>query len=146
MIQKFKMRIFFTSKSRDHQISKIITMTSRLWWSLMNKCYKLGSRSHGKINHQIVGSYIFIMIMGSYIFMIGHHRINLRASFLIRGGINYKKKRSPYIRGSFSYAISRKFKIRSWLGKEAVTEDYFGTENHRFASDYSLELRSRNKN
>ena len=97
MIQKFKITIFFRSKSRDHQISEIITMGSQLLWSLIIKSQKSGSRDHGKINHEIIGSYIFMIwdhgiihfydmgswdhrflwyeIMGSYIFMIWDHGI-----------------------------------------------------------------------
>ena len=91
MIQKLKITVFARSWSRDHQLSDIINMGSRLLWSLICKSQKSGSR--GKINHEIIGWYIFMIwyhgilhffnnmgswyhrflwheIMESYIFMI----------------------------------------------------------------------------
>ena len=75
-------------------------MGSRLLWSWLIKSQKSGSWDHGKINHEIIGSYIFMKkrllwswiiksqksgswdhgkinyeIIGSYIFMLKDHGI-----------------------------------------------------------------------
>ena len=125
MIQKFKITIFLRSKSWDHQISEIKTMGSRLLWALIIKSQKSGSRDHGKINHEIIGSYIYMIwdhgiihfhdmrsrdhtfswywIMGSYIFMILDHGIidfyNMRS--VVHKFVSYE------IMGLFLYMIQK---------------------------------------
>ena len=76
IIQKFKITIFFRSKSGDHQIPEIITMGSRLLWFLIIKSHKSGSWDHGKIIHEIIGSYILHRIMDFYDMGSWDHRLS----------------------------------------------------------------------